>query len=218
MAASYPTSVVDLVTNTAGTDVLTGHAAKHNSVGEEIEAIETELGIAPSAGWATVLARLDQNGQKVQTPSYASSYTPDVSLGSVVIMTLTGDISLVAPINPGSVGTVLTLILIQDGVGGHNVTFASEYKGTTGINLTLGATLCSQWLYDGTNWRGIGVNGSMNPTVVQNNGGSTATRRKVNFIPGSGIQYTFTDNAASQRTDLTITATSHTTALPFFVS
>lgn len=57
--ATYPGGIVTL-TNPAGTDNVAGsHAALHSSENDEIEAIETELGITPSGSFVDVAARLN---------------------------------------------------------------------------------------------------------------------------------------------------------------
>jgi hypothetical protein len=62
MSTVYPNSL-DSFTNPTGTDQLNSltvpHANQHANANDAIEAIEAELGIAPSGVHATVVARLE---------------------------------------------------------------------------------------------------------------------------------------------------------------
>jgi len=64
--ADYPGSITNLV-NPASTDKTTSpsHSDQHSKANDEIEAIETELGVNPSGASATVVARLDANDTAV---------------------------------------------------------------------------------------------------------------------------------------------------------
>jgi len=58
--ANYPNSLSSLATGkTNATLTVNDHPAHHNSLAEEVNAIEAELGVTPSASYATVKARLD---------------------------------------------------------------------------------------------------------------------------------------------------------------
>ena len=61
---------------------------------------------------------------------FSSVVYPPVASSPIVIV-LTADISIGVPIGPG---TILEIFLVQDSVGGHAVTWSSDYVG---INLDL---------------------------------------------------------------------------------
>lgn len=64
--ADFPSSITSL-TNPESTDPMNNpsHATQHSNANDEIEAIETELGINPAGASATVVARLDANDTAV---------------------------------------------------------------------------------------------------------------------------------------------------------
>jgi hypothetical protein len=64
--ADFPSSITSL-TNPTNTDPMNNpsHADQHGNANDEIEAIETELGVNPAGSSATVVARLDTNDTAV---------------------------------------------------------------------------------------------------------------------------------------------------------
>jgi len=58
MTTAYP-GALDVLTNPASGDVLTGHASQHANVNDAVESIEATLGTNPQGGSASVKARLD---------------------------------------------------------------------------------------------------------------------------------------------------------------
>ena len=59
--ATFPSAVISL-TNPSSTDKLNSpdHATQHSNANDEIEAIETELGVDPAGSHSTVVARLNK--------------------------------------------------------------------------------------------------------------------------------------------------------------
>ncbi len=87
MAPSYPNTIASL-TNPTATDaqnsVSVPHATQHTNANDEIEAIETELGLLPKGAFASVRARLDAYSAVYTafTPSFFSG-SPTLGTGSV---------------------------------------------------------------------------------------------------------------------------------------
>jgi hypothetical protein len=71
MASAYPGGLDSLSTSKANaTATVTDHAAHHNDLADAVNKIEAELGTNPSAGYATVTARL-----LALQPAAPSAYT-----------------------------------------------------------------------------------------------------------------------------------------------
>lgn len=71
MASAYPGGLDTFPTNrTNTTDMSTTHPTDHNDVNDAVNKIEAELGITPSAAYATVKERLD-----ALQPAAPSAYT-----------------------------------------------------------------------------------------------------------------------------------------------
>lgn len=60
--------------------------------------------------------------------AYAASYTPDCAEGLVKTVTLTGNITVNAPLNAPSGGKVLWLVFTQDATGGRSVTWNAAFN------------------------------------------------------------------------------------------
>ena len=76
--ADYPTSInVSLPIGTVPTDPLDtpSHSTQHNSVNDEVQAIETELGSEPKGVDASVAARLDRMDAAITSRSYTVAFT-----------------------------------------------------------------------------------------------------------------------------------------------
>jgi hypothetical protein len=70
----------------------------------------------------------------LQTIAYGANITPDLLDGTVICVTLTGNVEFAVPSN-GFVGQRVTFILTQDGGGGHTTTFTG-YLSTWTPNTT----------------------------------------------------------------------------------
>jgi hypothetical protein len=88
-----------------------------------------------------------------QTPAYVATYTPDPTLGNDITITLTGAITIAAPV-AGTFwpGCTLRFNLIQDATGGRAVTWNTVYKGAPVVTTTLSTRTAAEFTYDGTNW------------------------------------------------------------------
>jgi hypothetical protein len=92
------------------------------------------------------------NEAGTQSITYAASITPDPYVGGTAFVgSLTGGLTVNAPAQ-GHVGSVLTLVLPQDGTGGRTVTLNAVYKSTAAIPTTASTTTTVAFRYDGTNW------------------------------------------------------------------
>lgn len=98
----------------------------------------------------------------IQFPNFAASYTPDPFLGEVVSMTLTGAITVNNPALTGTnttgtfliPGQKLTLILTQDGSGGHAVTLGGAFRlNGKSFSTSASATTAIPFIWDGTSWQ-----------------------------------------------------------------
>lgn len=69
----------------------------------------------------------------------ATTITPNLAFGAAQTFTLTGNVTVAAPINPPVVGARLRLRLVQDSTGSRTVTFNSAYRNAAGTTLTLAA-------------------------------------------------------------------------------
>ena len=96
-----------------------------------------------------------QNSRGITAPAFASTITPDPTLGQVWnIGALTGAITIAAPTTPWA-GARLTIIFTQDGTGGRAVTWNAVFKfqtAWTNTGNTNGKQSSASFVYDGTNW------------------------------------------------------------------
>jgi len=111
-------------------------------------------GTDDTAAWVPFVSN---DSQGYQSPAYTASYTPDASLGQIVVVgTLTDNITINAPTN-ATRGQRLTFFLLQDGTGGRTVTWNSTYKGNwSDTGNTANKRSSVEYYYDGTNWRQVG--------------------------------------------------------------
>lgn len=126
------------------------------------------LNTAPTSGapwaWLCVAAGtpgtwvpLVGGGDVVQTPAFASVYTPDMALGNIVTLTLSGPLTIALPTG-GVAGQLLTFILTQDATGGRAVTWSSGYKRNWTPDTTAGKvnTIVFRCVSPGANWTQVG--------------------------------------------------------------
>lgn len=141
--ADYPTSI-PVITDEVGSasDPLNSPSmpawALH--ISEEVEAIAAELGTSPSAGFATVKARLDSLFAGVVALTDAATISTDASLGNVFTVTLGGNRTMANPTNPTS-GQKIVYRLKQDATGSRTITWGSAFRfGTDVASPTLTTT------------------------------------------------------------------------------
>jgi len=146
MATSYPTGY-DAFTTISGTDTTSTsvggktHRAMHNDVNDSVEAIEAELGLAPSGSDATVTARLDaiEAGTRLATGSITSAKILD---GTIVVGDLADGAVTSAKILDGT-------IVVGDLADGA-VTSAKILDGTIATGDIADSAITSAKILDGT--------------------------------------------------------------------
>lgn len=160
--SNYPTGLDSFATNRAdGTAMATIQAGDHNAYAAAINAIEAELGAAPSASYATVLLRLDALTSQVPFTSQAgTTYTLALTdAGTVVEMTAATPVALTVPTNASIAFPLHSIVMIlqrgagQVTVGGAGVTFLSP--GNKLKTSVLYSTIClrkratNEWVLSG---------------------------------------------------------------------
>ena len=89
-----------------------------------------------------------------QSVAYATPLTPDpYDGGTVVVGTLTGDLTINLPPSGVFKGMKIRFQLTQDGSGGHAVTFDAGYKTTGALATTANSVTLIEFQWDGTNFR-----------------------------------------------------------------
>lgn len=78
-----------------------------------------------------------------QDVSITGTFTPDLAEGNLVVATVTGDVTISPPTLGAEAdgrGVGFVLVLVQDGVGGHTVTWDAAFKWPDGAPPTLVTT------------------------------------------------------------------------------
>ena len=87
-----------------------------------------------------------------QTVAYAAAITPDLVLGdNITIGTLTGNLTVNAPLNPIK-GAELFLNYTADATPGRTITYDAVFKSSAVPASTASAKASHHFVYDGTNW------------------------------------------------------------------
>lgn len=129
MASTYPAALDTFATNKANaTATTTDHPAHHNDLADAVNKIEAELGINPSAGFATVLARL--NGIKVVRKTATESVTSST--------TLQNDDELLFAIAANENWAVLAVLMTDGATGGDIKAGFAVPAGATGWTGVMG--------------------------------------------------------------------------------
>lgn len=84
----------------------------------------------------------DPNVHTPQSPAYTASYAPDLAAGEIIDMTLTGNISIIAPTNL-TAGLIITFNFLQDITGSRTMTFDPAVYSTSWTPTTTPGTLNS---------------------------------------------------------------------------
>ena len=172
MASTYPGSLDSFATNRSDATVLpTTHAADHNNVNDALNKIEAELGVNPSASYASVNARVVAMEEAVAGapgPSFpASYYTGPLGANNVLPNSETGALLILWHEIEGQTGTQRRASLLQrmvdcggrdlDCVGIHYGGIDSEIPGRGGSSMgsgaeawahSVGAIPCVSWVHN----------------------------------------------------------------------
>jgi len=135
MAASYPNAIKTFTDPTAASNLnFPSHAQQHIDENDEIEAVETELGISPKGTYASVRARLDA------TPSLATIVGVIYPVGSIYTSTVSTNPATVFGIGtwtafgagrvPVGIATTGTFAVAAETLGGvETVTLTAAQSG-----------------------------------------------------------------------------------------
>lgn len=99
-------------------------------------------------------------GRGFEPHAFAASFTPDPFAAETFEITLTANITVNAPALAGTntagifliPGMLMRIVLIEDGVGAHTVTFNAIFAGATAANTAANRTNVWTFVFDGTNW------------------------------------------------------------------
>lgn len=144
------------------------HDDHHRALAVAVEAVEAELGTAPSGSAATVVARLDtldttvagKVGQALSTVAAAGS-TETLAGDTYNIHDVTLDESVTFTFTTSAAVAQFTLILRQDGSGGNSVTWPASVKWHSLTAPTILTTASAVHVLEfltvdtGTTWRGF---------------------------------------------------------------
>ena len=158
LAAAGTLAAGQLATFTVETDSKEENAILHATAAGYISSSMVSIPAAFSG--AQLLSTVHTNRSTLavtqQTLVYASTITPDASLGDIMQVTLTGAPTMAIPINPQYVGQIITMNFIQAGSGSYAVTwttsaggFKKAADGSAGAAGTMASTMFS---WSGTYW------------------------------------------------------------------
>ena len=172
MGTNYPTSI-DSLTNPTSSSTLDNpsHSDQHININDAMEAVQTELGAAPSAGFTSVKTRLDV----FATPSASASNTPSTNqnnysptgLGVDGILSFTPGASIVIT---GLVATGIpegftclivnhsssfTIGLRHESTASTDVNRIRWPNGVTGTDKTIPIFGTCLLIYAGSRWRAL---------------------------------------------------------------
>jgi hypothetical protein len=91
----------------------------------------------------------------VDAVAFSATPTFDASAGSIITMTLTGNVTSSTITNSLS-GQIIAFSLCQDGTGGRTFSWPALFVRPPPVNTTASSCSDSTFFYDGTNWRHIG--------------------------------------------------------------
>ena len=99
-----------------------------------------------------VEAALDWTWRDVQSPAFTASLTIDCAKGTIIkVGTLTGNVTINAPLNPEQ---RLTLIFMfrQDATGSRTITWDAVFRTSANPTGGISQVASVMFSYDGTNW------------------------------------------------------------------
>lgn len=147
---SYQRSAVRVRSNSQRNVIIVSHHAENSAT----------LGQAVADVIDDPTNRIEINGsvcEQYLAATYAASYTPDPYTGSVVAMTLTGNVTINAPTTTNvPYGTRLRFVFTQDGTGGRTVTWNAVFKVNWTPTTTAAKVNSIDFMHDGTNWIQVG--------------------------------------------------------------
>ena len=147
-ANSFQTLGLRIRSNSSGNDINIKHYGVGNGTVNTAQAITSD-----SDAWNN---NFSVNNEQGYNPlAYAGTVTPDPYAGSDIVMTLTGNLVVNAPVN-GHRGSKLNFVFIEDGPGGRTVTWNAVYKTNWSPNTASGKVNTINFIYDGTSWIQIG--------------------------------------------------------------
>lgn len=100
--------------------------------------------------------RFNNGGDVSDLGNRGTDLTPNAGPYRKYTMTLTASITINAPTNPRD-DALLTFQMLQDGSGGHTVTWNAVFKTAFTPNTAAGTTNVATFRYDGTNWVQVGA-------------------------------------------------------------
>lgn len=91
--------------------------------------------VSPSSGTSGNFVKrgpftnLSSYGSKVVSASVSGTYAPDLSTGTIFVLTLTGNTTIATPTN-GRDGQKIEFVIYQDGTGGYTLTFSAQWRSS----------------------------------------------------------------------------------------
>jgi len=90
------------------------------------------------------------------TCAAADTITPDLNVGDVWVINMpAGNVTIANPLN-ATLGNVLTLKIVQDGVGSRTITWGANIKKNLTLSVGAAAVDDVKFTYDGTNFNQTG--------------------------------------------------------------
>ena len=84
----------------------------------------------------------------------------DLGKSDSYFVTATGNLTFSDPVN-GHAGDVLFMFVRQDGTGGRNVTFGSDFRTGGTVDTTANTVTSWQFVYSGSTWTQVGFTTGM---------------------------------------------------------
>lgn len=145
VGATNSTQTADIATNTGNIATNTGNIATNTAdIATNTSAIATKFdtaGRALNSSGTTVNVDDDftstQYDSAYQTLSFGATVAWDMSSGQAAKLTVTGDCLISNPTNKNSITPILEVV--QDGTGGHTVTFDTDFAEVDVSQVTTGS-------------------------------------------------------------------------------
>lgn len=92
--------------------------------------------------------------QPVAVGNAGATPVPNAAAAAVQSFILNANTTIGAPINPGVLGQLLTLVLIQDTTGGRTLAWNAAYKNAPATTASAAnSRILTTFRYDGVNWQ-----------------------------------------------------------------